>query len=151
MLVRFCTGYRAGGRGGSELTQHLSLAQTIEPLWTIARYNLGLSTEEFYSLTPRQFHLLNEAHRKSLVHREMIQAYTTAAIINYSLGAPETPAQPVDFIPHYQRPASEASTKPVKLTEGELQDWNTRVMNLAAELKQGHGPMLDAMKEKANG
>jgi hypothetical protein len=123
----------------------------MENLWATARYDLGLSTSDFYALTPRQFHLLAEAHRKRLAHQEMIQAYTTAAIINYSLAAPDDPAQPIQFMPHYKKPAPDEAVPANPITEDELTDWQTRVANLAAELKAGGGPMLEEIKAKANG
>lgn len=151
MLVRIGAGRKAGGRSGSELEKLPSLRECIEQMWAVARYSLHLSTEEFYALTPRQFHLLVEAHHKRLAHQEMIQAYTTAAVINYSLAAPEQGVKPTDFMPHYRRPEADAKTASApKFTADELQDWQTRVMNLAAELKQGHGPMLDEIKAKAD-
>ena len=119
-------------------------------MWATARHSLGLSTEEFYDLTPRQFHLLAEAHRKRLAHQEMIQAYTTAAIINYSLAAPDDPAQPIQFMPHYRKSAPAEAVPANPITQDELTDWQTRVANLAAEMKAGHGPMLSEIQSKSN-
>jgi hypothetical protein len=102
-------------------------------------------------LIPRQFSLLVEANRRRLSHREMIQAYTTSAVINYSLGAPEEPILPISFMPNYRAPKTQIANKPThKLTEDELTDWQSRVANLAAELKLGHGPMLDEIRSQSD-
>jgi hypothetical protein len=37
------------------------------------------------------------------------------------------------------------------MTPDEIIDWQTRVANLAAELKVGHGPMLDEIRSKSDG
>lgn len=81
----------------------------------------------------------------------MVQAYTTAAVINYSLAAPEDPAKPTQFMPHYRKPEPNEAAPVSPITEDELLDWQTRVANLAAELKVGHGPMLDEIRSKADG
>jgi len=79
-----------------------------------------------------------------------MQAYTTAAVVNFSIGAPETPVQPSDFMPHYKPPVETEAPQGRKFTEDEIQDWNIQIMNLAAEMKQGHGAMLDQMRKESN-
>ncbi len=147
-MVCFAARGETGGSQGSELKEHPSLKESIAPLWAAAIYELHLTAEAFYSLTPSQFALLVEAHRKHLEHDEMIQAYTTAAIINYSMGAPESPAQPLLFMPSYREATGTEPAKP-KMTADDVIDWQARVAQLAAELKQGHGPTLDRIN--ANG
>jgi hypothetical protein len=121
-------------------------------MWAIARYDLHLTGEEFYRLTPRQYYLLVEAHRRRLAHLEMIQAQTTAAIINYSFSPPETAVKPSDLCFNFRPPKSAAVSKPVrKYTEGEIVDWQARVANLTSELKRGGGPMLDEIRSKSDG
>jgi hypothetical protein len=82
----------------------------------------------------------------------MIQAYTTSAVINYSMGHPEEPVQPISFAPNYrQLPVETAETPKLNYTEDEVLDWQARVANLAAELKQGGGAMLDQIRSASNG
>lgn len=119
-------------------------------MWAIAVHDLCLSTEQFYGLTPRQFHLLAEAHRRHLSHMEMLPAYTTAAVINYSLGAPDEPVQPTRFMPHWRQPKSAPSVTHRRYTEDEVIDWQARVAQLAAEMKQGHGAMLDEIRKQSD-
>lgn len=85
-----------------------------------------------------------DAHRKHLAHTEMVQAQTTAAIINYAFSPPETPVQPSDLcFNHWPPKPVDAQQKKSSITEDELIDWQARVENLAAEMKAGGGPMLD--------
>jgi hypothetical protein len=92
-----------------------------------------------------------QAHRRRLAHAEMIQAQTTASIINYSLSPPEHPVKPADLCFNYKPPVPVEKPKGPVITEDILIDWQARVANLAAELKQGHGPMLDEIKRQSNG
>jgi hypothetical protein len=118
-------------------------------MWAIAIYDLRLSASVFYELTPRQFALLVETHRRHNSHWEMIQAYTTSAVINFSMGAPDEVVQPMRYMPSY-RAAQPAVSRPL-FTEDEVIDWETRVAQLAAELKQGHGAMLDEIRSQSDG
>lgn len=67
-------------------------------MWAIARYDLHLTDEEFYSLTPRQFDALLKRHELAEQKREYLAAQTTAAIINFSMRAPDKPVSPRDFM-----------------------------------------------------
>lgn len=121
-------------------------------MWAAAVYDLGLTTEQFYTLTPRQFSLLMDAHRKRLAHTEMVHAFTTAAVINYAFSSPEKPVQPSDFMPNHRDVVStdSPSQAPRRYTDDEVLDWQARVAQLAAEMKQGHGAMLDEIRENSN-
>lgn len=86
-------------------------------------------------MTPRQFHLLWGRHREDIMHREMIAAFTTAAIINHSLYRPEEPVQPKDFMPNYSAPtAPQPKANPV--AEGELADYRSKRAHISALLKK---------------
>jgi hypothetical protein len=125
-------GCGSGKRRGSDDSGRLSLPR----LWAIARYDLRLTGAEFYALTPRQFTLLCERHRESLAHREMIGAYITTAVKNFSMCPPEEPAAMTDYMPSHRA----ASTRAPELSEEDLQrqsDWNIRVAELAAAQMQG--------------
>jgi hypothetical protein len=58
-----------------------------------------LTDAEFYRLTPRQFNLLAKRLIAEREHRELLAAYTTAAVINFSMHAPDEPVCPRDFMP----------------------------------------------------
>lgn len=62
-------------------------------------------------MTPRQFRLLRERRREDLAHRELVQAWTTAAVINHSMLRPEDAVSPLDYMPHHRlaKPVREQS------------------------------------------
>ena len=122
-------------------------------MWATARYDLNLTDAEFYRLTPRQYYLLVEAHRRRLAHSEMIQAQTTASIINYSFNPPETAVKPSDLCFNFrQAKTAQADAPPVKkYTEEDIVDWQAMVANLTHELRQGGGPLLAELQKESDG
>lgn len=71
------------------------------------------------------------------MHRELVGAYTTAAVKNHSMNPPEDGANPLDFMPSH-RASKLAQAKP-ELSEEELErlsDFNVRVAELAIKLKE---------------
>lgn len=85
-------------------------------------------------MTPRQFHLLWGRHREEVIHREMLQAFTTAAIINFSLCRPEEPVAPKDFMPNFQIPkAKEPEAETV--TSEEMADYRSKRAHISALLQ----------------
>lgn len=122
--------------------------ETIERLWATARYDLGLSTAEFYDLTPRQFSLLMDAHKRRLIHAEMIGAFTTAGVINFSFAPPQKPVLPKEFMPNFRAEQEPVPENVQAYSEEEIVDWHARIANLAAEMKAGGGPMLDELNRK---
>lgn len=68
-------------------------------MWSIARYDLGLSDVEFYSLTPRQFDALVKRRERDVVTTEFLFAQLTAAVVNFSTCRPKETVHPRDFMP----------------------------------------------------
>jgi len=58
---------------------------------------LGLTDDQFYALTPRQYHLLLERHRDREKHTEWMVGLLASTVANWSMGAPKEPLQPRDF------------------------------------------------------
>lgn len=58
---------------------------------------LGLTSREFFDLTPRQYHLLLDQDRARLKHDEWQTGILAAAIVNWSMSRPEEPVKPSDF------------------------------------------------------
>jgi hypothetical protein len=86
-------------------------------------------------MTPKQFHLLYSRHREKLLHREMVAALTTAAVINYSLSRPETPVQPKDFMPNYTASATQ-EPKDEAVPDAEMASYNAKRAHLKALLQK---------------
>jgi hypothetical protein len=84
--------------------------------WSCARYNLHLTNDEFYRLTPRQFDSLLKRHREQIEHEELLAGIIASVVVNFSLGAPKTGTKPADFMPsqwrtNVQKPRNERMTK----------------------------------------
>ncbi len=67
--------------------------------WSNARIHLGLTDEQFFSLTPRQFSLLMDRHKEREELKEFLSAQVVAAIVNHSFSPPEKEQAPADFMP----------------------------------------------------
>jgi hypothetical protein len=65
----------------------------------MARVHLGLTDEEFYALTPRQFHLLIDQHRERVEHQELLAGTVASAVANWSMKSPKEPLCAADFMP----------------------------------------------------
>jgi hypothetical protein len=68
-------------------------------LWSVARYDLGLSSEEFFSLTPRQLDALIRRHERASKEREFLFAQLTQSVVNFSPVHPKEPAKLQAFMP----------------------------------------------------
>jgi len=70
-------------------------------------YDLGLTTEQFWALTPAQFAALSERHDARILHEERCHALAPWVISNMFRGQ-DQPAVPIEtFIPHAPRPELE--------------------------------------------
>ena len=76
----------------------------------MARYDLGISDTEFGELTPHLFDLLlqrKQAQDKQEYYRAGIIA---AAVVNFSMGHPDKPVSPMDFVPGVKKKDFDLST-----------------------------------------
>ncbi len=108
---------------------------------------MRLSTEEFWTLTPRQFHLLMDRHREQKLHLEMLLGWNTAATINAAPFAREEPATAIQFMPNHPDFAGEGKQDLTDDQEDANADYMAKVMQVAAELKAGGGAMLTRLLE----
>jgi hypothetical protein len=60
---------------------------------------LGLTDAEFYDLTPRQFQLLQSRHKEVTTHQELLVGILATTVANFSMGRPDPPRIPSDFMP----------------------------------------------------
>lgn len=123
-------------------------------MWAQARICLRLSSEEFWALTPRQFHLLFDQYRKTLVHREMLHGFTTAAVKNASPWVKDDPAIPLHYMPNHPdfggtSEAARREAEAAKLTPEQQRahaDLQVKLIKLKAEMEAGKGEMLDRIR-----
>jgi hypothetical protein len=71
----------AGARTGDS---HLDNAELWERCWSNARVYLGLTSEDFFRLTPRQYHLLMARYRDRREHEEF-RLELIAGIISHTV------------------------------------------------------------------
>lgn len=67
--------------------------------WAVARYDLGLSSDEFFDCTPRQLDALIKRHERSKQEQEFLFAQLTSCVVNFSMAGPKKPSEPKDFMP----------------------------------------------------
>lgn len=65
----------------------------------MGRYDLGLTSEEFYTLQPRQLDALIKRHEREKQETEFLSAQIASCIVNFSMAHPKKPLQPRDFMP----------------------------------------------------
>ena len=68
-------------------------------MWSSARYDLRLSDDDFYSLTPRQFDALLKRKKAETVANEFLVAQLTSWVANTGFRTTEKPTKPQDFMP----------------------------------------------------
>lgn len=61
--------------------------------------HLGLSDDEFFALTPRQFAALIKAKKEQLERNEALVGILAATIGNHSMNPPKKAYVPADFMP----------------------------------------------------
>ena len=107
--------------------------------WSIARYDLGLSSDEFFSITPRQFDALLKRHRYKVESTEFMFAQLTSWIANTGFRSTEKPTSAFDFMPSQWRKKAKQKAqdpkKPVRMTKKKrqqiAQSLNAVLMHLA--------------------
>ena len=77
----------------------LTKDQQWERLWSLARYDLRLSTEEFYAMTVGQLDALIRRRERDIQEREFLFGQLASCTVNFSMGRPKDPVQPRDFMP----------------------------------------------------
>jgi hypothetical protein len=78
----------------------------------MACHHLGMSTDEFFRLTPRQFDLLMQQHRERVEYEEYMAGLLAATVANFSMGAPKKPLEPADFMPSRRQKARTKRERP---------------------------------------
>jgi len=68
-------------------------------MWAIARYDLGLTSDEFYALTPRQFDALLKRKEHADTMQEFLFGQLASVTANFSMSRPKNPTTPQDFMP----------------------------------------------------
>jgi len=108
--------------------------------WSYARMILHLSDDEFFALTPRQFHILLDRHKENIQHQELQTGILAAVFANYtvnwSMNRPKKSVsfKPSDFMPcEMKKTPKKRQTKKAKQKQAEAQ-----MQGLAGFLTQRH-------------
>jgi len=80
-------------------------------MWSSAKYDLGLTSEEFFALTPRQFDALQKRHKSKAESNELLFGQLTSWVANTGFRSTEKPTKPADFMP--SKWANKAEQKPL--------------------------------------
>jgi hypothetical protein len=88
-----------GGRRTGKPSPTLSREDYWLSIWSIARYDLGLSSDEFYAMTPRMLDALLRRKERESWNRELLFGQLVSVFINHSMSPPKKAASPADFMP----------------------------------------------------
>jgi hypothetical protein len=77
----------------------LTRDQQWQRLWSLAVYDLRLSTEQFYSLTVGQLDALLRRREREIQEAEFMPAQLTACVVNFSMARPKESLSAKDFMP----------------------------------------------------
>jgi hypothetical protein len=89
--------------------------------WSIACYDLGLSADQFYAISPRQLDALLKRHRYRSESNEFMFAQLTSWVANSGFRSTEKPTTAHDFMPSVWRKKAKQKApdpkKPVRMTK----------------------------------
>lgn len=88
--------------------------------WAVACYDLRLSADEFYDLTPRQLDALLKRKKVETVANEYLFAQLTALVANTGFRSGKEPSKPSDFMPtEFHKTAPRPVVKRKRMTKRE--------------------------------
>jgi hypothetical protein len=86
--------------------------------WSVARYDLGLSDDDFYALTPRQLDALLKRKKVETSANEFMFAQLTSWVANTGFRTAEKPTAARDFMPsEWGKTPAKAALKRVRMTK----------------------------------
>jgi hypothetical protein len=99
-------------RPSAKAANPLTRDQQWQRLWSLAVYDLRLTTAEFYDLTVGQLDALIRRRERDIEEREFMPAQIAACVVNFSMGRPKEPVSTKDFMPSEwaKNPDSDAHT-----------------------------------------
>lgn len=102
--------------------------------WAVARYDLGLTSEEFFDCTPRQIDALIQRYERGIQVDEFMTAQHIACTVNFSMARPKEPVQPKDFMPSQW---AKAGRDKVKNSQARQQMIATQIRGVMASMPGG--------------
>ena len=68
-------------------------------MWAVGRYDLGLTEEEFWGLTPRQYRALLDRHEEAQEWQDYRAGVIAATVVNMLKAKGGKTYKPTDFMP----------------------------------------------------
>ena len=68
-------------------------------MWSTAVYDLALTPEYFYSITPRMYRQLMESRKAAIWRQEYMLGQLTACVVNFGFRRPKKALEPEAFMP----------------------------------------------------
>lgn len=78
----------------------------------MARYDLGLTSDEFFDCTPRQLDAMVQRHERAKQETEFLFAQLTSCVVNFSMARPKKALEPKDLMPSEWAKSLPAEKKP---------------------------------------
>jgi hypothetical protein len=104
---------------------------------------LGLTDDEFFRLTPRQFHILLNRHKEVIEHQELLAGIVACVTANFSMGRPDPPREPQDYMPsQWAQKNTKKKRKPKDVVELDILTEKSKSLMLALRAK---GKVIDAV------
>jgi hypothetical protein len=91
---------RAGRHGAPYASGAVRAPLTWLEAWSIARYDLRLTDDEWLEMTPRQLHALRLRQIEQLQHSELMTGIIASVTANFSMMKPEPPFSAESFMIH---------------------------------------------------
>jgi hypothetical protein len=95
-----CVDARAGRHGTPYASGAVRAPLTWLEAWSIARYDLRLTDDEWLDMTPRQLHALRLRQIEQLQHSELMTGIIASVTANFSMMKPERPFSAESFMIH---------------------------------------------------
>jgi hypothetical protein len=90
--------------------------------WSVARFDLGLTEDEFFSLTERQLHALIARFKAKNEKAELLFGIQTAVLANHSFSPPKKAYQAFDFMPSKVAEREKSAPKPKPFSRKKFAD-----------------------------
>lgn len=107
-------------------------------MWSYARINLGLSSVEFYSMTPRQFGHLSKRQRYLVEHQEFLFGQLTSWVAATGFKSPKEATTARDFMPSLFNHDDPKRAEVVKLRRRKRSTIAFEIQTTMAHFLRGH-------------
>ena len=110
---------RTGRRGAPYASGAVRAPLTWLEAWSIGRYDLRLTDDEWLEMTPRQLHALRLRQIEQLQHSELMTGIIASVTANFSMMKPEPPFSAESFMIHNLPESQEDEQKPEAEMDGD--------------------------------